>query len=72
MNQQPNDPVQPNHYAVGGIQPIEYMRLKMTEEEFAGFCKGNVIKYVSRATHKNGLEDLKKARKYLDYLIEGK
>ena len=35
-----------------------------------GYLEGNVIKYVSRYKSKNGLEDLKKARHYLDKLIE--
>ena len=60
----------PNHYAAGGIEPIEYMKYKMTPEQFEGFLLGNIIKYTSRYQHKNGLEDLKKARWYLDKLIE--
>ena len=35
-----------------------------------GYLEGNVIKYVSRYKEKNGVEDLKKARHYLDKLIE--
>ena len=31
---------------------------------------GNVVKYILRFQKKNGIEDLKKARKYLDWLIE--
>jgi len=42
----------------------------MTLEEFRGFLKGNIIKYISRAEHKNGVEDLKKARWYLGKLIK--
>ena len=34
------------------------------------FCEGNVIKYISRWRLKNGVEDLKKARQYIDFLIE--
>jgi hypothetical protein len=65
-----HDPVErPDHYTFGGIETIDYLRAKLTPEEFAGFCRGNVLKYVSRATHKNGAEDLKKARWYLDRLI---
>ena len=41
----------------------------MEKDEFRGFAKGNVIKYVWRYEDKNGLEDLKKARWYLDLLI---
>jgi hypothetical protein len=36
------------------------------------FCEGNIIKYIVRYKNKNGLEDLKKARKYLDLLIQNK
>lgn len=35
-----------------------------------GYLEGNVVKYVSRWKNKNGVEDLKKARHYLDKLIE--
>jgi len=58
----------PSHYAAGGMEPIDYLKLKLTPEEFAGFCKGNVIKYLSRAKHKNGEEDLKKAAFYARFL----
>ncbi len=34
------------------------------------FCEGNVVKYVARWRRKNGIEDLKKARQYLDFMIE--
>lgn len=54
-----------DHYAVMKIQPIEFI---MANE--LGFCEGNVIKYLCRYKRKNGLEDLKKARQYLDFLIE--
>tara|TARA_R100001463_G_scaffold19262_1_gene47518 strand:- start:162 stop:311 length:150 start_codon:yes stop_codon:yes gene_type:complete len=33
------------------------------------YCVGNVIKYVVRYSYKNGVEDLKKARQYIDFLI---
>lgn len=39
------------------------------EEGFDGYCKGNVVKYIFREKKKNGIEDLKKARAYLDLLI---
>lgn len=66
-----HDPVErPAHYTAGGIETIDYLLAKLAPEEFAGFCRGNVLKYVSRAPHKNGLEDLKKARWYLDRLIK--
>jgi len=42
----------------------------MSPAQFAGFLRGNVIKYVARCEDKGGLEDLKKASHYLDKLIE--
>ena len=56
----------PTHYKVGGIETIDFIEAKNL-----GYHLGNVIKYVSRADHKNArLEDLKKARWYLDRAIE--
>lgn len=52
------------------IQPIRYMHETLTKEEFIGFLRGNVIKYVSRSDKKNGIEDLKKAVVYLNWLVE--
>lgn len=52
------------------IQPWDAMRAWMTPEQFAGFLRGNIIKYVARYDGKGGAEDLKKARHYLDKLIE--
>jgi hypothetical protein len=60
----------PSHYTAGGIEVIDYLKSKLTQEQLIGFCTGNILKYVSRQAHKNGVEDLKKARWYLDYLIE--
>jgi hypothetical protein len=59
-----------DHYQKLDVQPWAAMEAWMTDEEFAGFLRGNVIKYVARCTQKNGLEDLRKARHYLDKLIE--
>lgn len=60
----------PEHYTFGTIETIDYIRDKMTPEMFQGHCMANVIKYVSRHRHKNGVEDLKKAQVYLNWLIE--
>lgn len=54
-----------SHYKDLPIQPVEYIY-----RNNIGFCEGNVIKYVTRWRSKNGLEDLKKARHFLDLLIE--
>ena len=53
------------HYKHFEIQPIEF-----TVKNKLGFCEGNIIKYVCRHKFKNGLEDLKKAKHYIDLLIE--
>ena len=45
------------------------MSENIIQNEF-NFCEGNVIKYISRYKRKNGIEDLKKAKSYLDKLIE--
>lgn len=66
-----NDAVNhPSHYTQGGIECIDGIRASMTPEGFAAYCKGNTLKYIWRYKNKNGLEDLKKAKVYLDWLIE--
>lgn len=58
------------HYKNQGIEPIILMKTNFTKEEFAGFLQGNVLKYMLRYKDKNGLEDLKKAKTYLTWLID--
>jgi hypothetical protein len=60
----------PLHYTVGGIETIDYLQAKLTHEEFVGYLKGNVLKYMSRANMKNGAEDYKKAQWYINKLNE--
>ena len=46
------DPVnQPPHYRQGGIECIDAIAAALTPEEFAGYCKGNILKYVWREKH---------------------
>ena len=59
----------PKHYADKNIEVIDYIEDTLTKEEREGYFRGNVIKYVSRYKLKNGVEDLKKARYYLERLI---
>jgi hypothetical protein len=54
-----------DHYKSMAIQPIDYILANNI-----GFVEGCVIKYVSRWKSKGGVEDLKKARHFLDLLIE--
>jgi hypothetical protein len=53
------------HYKSLGIEPVEYILANQI-----GFCEGNIIKYVSRYGNKNGIEDLYKAKHYLEILIQ--
>lgn len=59
----------PKHYD-NIIQPWEYMQSCMSPEEFRGYLRGNVIKYISRYIKKDGIKDLDKAKDYLEELIE--
>jgi len=61
----------PDHYtAEGSIECIEAIEAQLTPEEFRGFLKGNIAKYVWRERHKNGREDLRKAQWYLNHLVK--
>ena len=59
----------PSHYTDGGIECIEAIEAQLTPEEYRGYLKGNVAKYVWREQHKGGVESLKKAEWYLKRLI---
>ena len=62
----------PSHYkGKFGLEAIEVVKnFAFGLEGVEGFYWGNAIKYMLRFQKKNGLEDLKKARKNLDWLIE--
>jgi hypothetical protein len=70
------DAIEPDHYKVGGIETIDYMRAKSTPEEFEGYLRLSALKYLSRVGHKNGdhdaarAEEYKKARWFIDRLIQ--
>lgn len=42
----------------------------MSSEGFQGYCVGNIVKYLARYKFKNGLEDVRKAKKYIEFLEE--
>ena len=69
MKEEKNNPfntmVGGNHYKQLAIEPTEYIH-----KNKLGWCEGNVVKYISRWKFKNGLEDLKKAKHFIDLLIE--
>ena len=70
--QKRDDPVDhPAHYTAGGVECIEAIRAAVKGlSAFDGYLAGNVIKYVWRPAWKGGVEDLRKARWYLDRLTE--
>ena len=58
----------PAHYTQGSVECIDAIKAALTPDEFAGFCKGNALKYIWRERHKGGAESLAKAGWYLDKL----
>lgn len=61
----------PAHYG-GADNPYEVIKVLqawLTPEEYSGFLRGNVIKYLARARHKGGLVDYEKAKWYQDELV---
>jgi hypothetical protein len=60
----------PPHYGQGTIECIEYIEDFLNQDEFIGYLRGNIAKYMHRFRYKNGIEDLKKAQWYLGRLIK--
>lgn len=54
-----------DHYKRLGIQPVEFVMSNQM-----GFCEGNIVKYVTRWREKGGIQDLRKARHFLDFIME--
>ena len=62
----------PQHYNMQGLEAIDIIQASMTDEEFRGYLKGNILKYIIRYKHKGKpKEDLLKSSWYLNILIEG-
>jgi|TARA_R110000737_G_scaffold327600_3_gene341938 hypothetical protein len=60
----------PNHYNQGALETIDLIKESMTKEEFAGYLRGNILKYVCRYNYKGTpLKDLMKADWYLKKLM---
>lgn len=59
----------PSHYNFNKKETIDIIDDFCTDEEFIGFLKGNILKYIHRYSYKNGLEDLNKAKWYIEKLI---
>ncbi len=63
----------PSYYNNNSLETIEVIKGSLSKEEYSGFLKGNILKYVSRADFKGkAVEDLEKAKWYLDELIKSK
>jgi len=67
--QKNNNVNKPNHYRKGNIECIDAIK-SATENGYEHYLQGNIIKYIWRYRHKNGLEDLQKAEWYLKELIK--
>ncbi|WP_198041829.1 DUF3310 domain-containing protein [Paenibacillus larvae] len=67
-----NDRVNPSYYTKNGLGCLDVIKA-ITDglDPLEAFCIGNVTKYIWRWKDKNGVEDLRKARQYLDFLIQG-
>ena len=60
----------PKHYETGNYECINEMLKDIGKENVLGFCLGNAYKYLWRSAHKNGSEDIKKAKWYLNKYFE--
>jgi len=65
-----NKVTKPDHYTSGTIECIDYIKDILSPEEYRGYLRGNIAKYMHRFRNKNGIEDLRKAEVYLGWLIE--
>lgn len=63
---------EPEYYASNGLSPLQaFKEGLLSEDEYIGFCKGNVIKYTVRAGKKDDAQkDIAKAIDYLNHLSE--
>ena len=59
-----------DHYKDMPMQPWDVMQSVLSEHEFKGFLKGNIIKYSMRAGRKEGSDDAAKAKHYAQKLRE--
>ena len=73
MNSEKNltiDNINPSHYRTGKYECFDVMREALGDDIVKGFCLGNAFKYIYRTGRKNGLEDIKKAKWYIDHYIQ--
>lgn len=61
----------PPHYNQGGVETIDGILAALGTEAFVAYCRGNAMKYIWRAGHKDDIvQDLKKAVWYLNRAIQ--
>ena len=62
----------PSHYTHGNIECIEAIKSAISgiTDPFEAYCTGNIIKYAWRWNDKNGIEDLAKAKQYIEFIRE--
>ena len=70
MNDVKSNVNHPSHYNQGDIECIDAMLASAGKEAVQSFCRLSIMKYLWRFEHKNGLEDLEKAKWYMEKLIE--
>ncbi len=70
MVYKPDNVNNPEHYKQGTVECIEAIESSLTPEEYRGFLKGNIIKYIWRERKKSGLESCQKAEWYMKRLVE--
>jgi hypothetical protein len=59
----------PHHYTFGKIEAIEAFESFLSPEEFRGFLKGQIAKYLWREKHKGGTDSIRKLKWYAEQLI---
>ena len=60
----------PEHYNLGKMEAIEYIKQQCGTKGYMGYLEGNVLKYMHRWKYKSGVQDLEKAQWYLQKLVE--
>jgi hypothetical protein len=63
-----SDKINPNYYKNKTIETIDAIESQLTKDEFIGYLKGQIWKYLARHREKNGIEDIRKAQWYLNKL----
>ena len=60
----------PNHYTSGQVECIDAIQSALTTDEYRGYLKGNIMKYIWRERLKNGAQDVQKSVWYSTELIQ--